>query len=74
MKSIFKTNKCTVWDEKNIPHVMYGIDAVEDGVVQASVNGAFDSREKAEELARKCTEYDLAPEHLKDVVEDALMA
>lgn len=75
MKTSFHVNARTVWDKEGKPHVMFGIDAVsEDGIVQNSVKSAFDSHEKAEELAQKCTELELAPEHLTDVIEDALMS
>ena len=74
MKTSFHVNARTIWDKDGKPHVMFGIDAVsEDGEVQNSVNGAFDNCEKAVQLAQKCTELELAPEHLKDVIEDALV-
>ena len=75
MKMFFHVYARTVWDEEGKPHKMFGIDAVsEEGIVQNSVIDAFDNYEKAEEFARKCTELELAPEHLREVIEDVLIS
>ncbi|MBQ9428588.1 MAG: hypothetical protein IJU41_03475 [Clostridia bacterium] len=75
MKTMFQVNTRTLYAEDGTPHVTFGIDAVaEDGTVENSVPDAFDTREKAEELAKRCNDYDLAPEHLLDVIEDAMIS
>lgn len=73
MKTFYKVNVRSVLDEQGNPNVVYGIDAVSaDNIVQASIVDAFDSCDKATTLAKMCTELNLAPEHLQDVVEDTL--
>lgn len=74
MKTFYNVNARTVRDEEGKPHAMFGIDAVsEDGIVQNSVIDAFGNHEEAEALANKCTELELSPIHLQDVIEDALV-
>ncbi len=74
MKTFYNVNARTVRDEEGKPHAMFGIDAVsEDGIVLNSIVDAFGSYEEAEELANKCTELELSPIHLQDVIEDALV-
>ena len=73
MKTFYKVNVRSIRNERGESHAVYGIDAVsEDNIVQASVVAAFDSCDKAAELADLCTELDLAPEHLQDVIEDSM--
>ena len=74
MKTFYNVNARTIRDEEGKPHAMFGIDAVsENGIVQNSIIDVFGEFEKAEKLAEKCTELELAPEHLQDVIEDALV-
>ena len=73
MKVFYKVNVRSLRNEKGEAVAVYGIDAVsEDGIVQNSIVDAFDSLQKAETLADECTDLELAPEHLQDVIEDAL--
>ena len=75
MKTAYFVNARTVKDDKGTSYAMFGIDAVsDDGVVVNSVVDIFDSFEKAEEFAAKCTVLELSPEHLQDVIEDALIS
>ena len=57
-------------------HTTYGIalaDIVEDGAnLIESVNDISDDRERVERLAELCTELELSPEHLGDVIDDFL--
>ncbi len=74
MKIFYNVNARTVRDEEGKPHAMYGIDAVrENGIVQDSFVDVFDNYKDAEELAQKCTELELDPIHLQDVIEDAVV-
>lgn len=53
-------------------YIGYGIDAECDGEVLKLVPDVSLNRADMEELARRCTEEELAPEHLNDVIEDYL--
>jgi len=73
MKTVYRMNVRSVKSESGEMVAVYGIDAIsEDGIVRNSIIDAFDDPRKAEELARICTELELAPEHLQDVIEDAM--
>lgn len=73
MKTIYKVNATTVKNEEGTSIKMYGIDAVsEKGIVESSIEDVFDNKEEAESFSALCTELDLAPEHLRDVIEDRL--
>ncbi len=57
-----------------IPVSVYGLEALAPNGTQVlqSIPDVFFHREQAELLARLCTAGGLAPEHLKNVLEDAL--
>ena len=53
-------------------HTTYGIALSEGSSLIESVNGLSCDKQKVERLAELCTQLDLSPEHLSDVIEDFL--
>lgn len=53
-------------------YTSYGIRAIQDGEVVASVSDVTADREAAENLAHLCTKNGLSVEQLFDVIEDVL--
>ena len=75
MRVSYNVNARTIRDEDGLFHTMYGVDAIsEDGIVINSVIDIFENFEKAKKFATRCTELELVPEHLQDVIEDALIS
>ena len=55
------------------PYIAYGLQAVlPDGQIAATASDVCCRLEHARELARMCTEHNLEPVHLNDVVQDYL--
>lgn len=53
-------------------HTTYGIALAEGSHLIESVNGLSCDKQKVERLAELCTQLELSPEHLSDIVEDFL--
>lgn len=68
----YKTNETTVTDEKGISRKAYGICAyVNDSTAPTTkVNGVFGDLTKATAFAKLCTEIQLCPDQLDDVIAD----
>ena len=62
----------TLFSEELGEYVSYGIFATRDEQTIALVSDVSTELEAVKELAARCTEHQLSPEHLSDVIEDFL--
>lgn len=53
-------------------HTTYGIALADGSDLIESVSGLSSDKQRVERLAELCTQLDLSPEHLSDVIEDFL--
>lgn len=53
-------------------HTTYGIALADGSDLIESVSGLSCDKQRVERLAELCTQLDLSPEHLSDVIEDFL--
>ena len=74
MNYIYGINTSLVCDEEGAWHRVYGIDCreVDSGALVRHVEGIFCCRADALDLAELCTRLELSPDHLCDVICDAL--
>ena len=61
------------YDKEENPHLIYGVNAFEDGEIRQVFPGIFLDRSKAEEFITLCNSEKLEIIHLPDVVRDLLL-
>ncbi len=70
----YKVNESTITDELGNPHIVYGISLyiADANTPSRVINDIFPNIEQATALAKMCTEIQLSPVHLDDVIADLL--
>ena len=73
MKISYKPVKSVITDGAD--NITYGISVLDSsGVTLRTVSDIFDNISDADNFAKLCTELELSPEHLDDVIDDVLAA
>ncbi len=74
MKTIYRSQQNIISDN-GIQVISYGIAVTdENGIPLRAVSDIFGNMADADRFAKLCTELELSPEHLDDVIEDILAA
>ena len=61
------------YDEEGNPHLIYGVNAFEDGDIRQVFPGIFRDRGEAEKFIDLCNSEQLEIIHLPDVIRDLLL-
>ena len=76
MKILYEIREDSIKDEKGGVHTVYGLEVQmqsgEEREIIRTVKDLFCEREDARRLAALCTELELDPDQLDDVIADAL--
>ena len=74
MKTIYRSQQNIISDS-GLQAITYGIAVTdENGIPLRTVSDIFGNISDADKFAKLCTELELSPEHLDDVIQDVLAA